>query len=265
MTASRNYALLTGASSGIGLALAEVMAAAGHNLILVARREEKLRAIAEELQQRHGNTVVVHAADLSENAGADELYRRIQSEGLHVDILVNNAGRGNAGLFASQDVQHMRGTLELNMTTLTILSRLLISDMLTRGQGRVLNIASVAGFMPGPGFAVYHATKAYVLSLSEALHEELKGSGVSVTVSCPGPTESEFHDQAHTHDLKNFDLVAFMTAEKVAEQAYRAMMAGNPIVVHGVLNRALAASPKWMPRRWVPRLVHRLMKLEPSA
>jgi len=260
-----SYALVTGASSGIGLAIARTLAGLGHNLILVARRESRLQAIAEELRGQCGVDVIIQTADLSRVDAAEQLFQTLQNQKREVEILVNNAGRGNAGLFALQDPENMRGTLELNMVSLTLLTRLFADQMLSRGRGRILNIASVAAFMPGPGFAVYHATKAFVLSLSEALHTELNGSGVTVTASCPGPTDSEFHDQAHTHDLKNFDTVAFMSAETVAEQACKAMLAGESVVVHGALNKALAASPRWLPRKWVPRIVHRVMRLEPKT
>jgi len=252
------YTLITGASSGIGLALAEQFARKKHNLILVARRKQKLDAVAKKLSH-HGVKVKVISADLSLPGGAELLFKQVEKQNLHVDTLVNNAGRGNSGEFCDQEVDHMQGTLELNMTSLTVLTRLFIPKMKQRRSGRILNIASIAGFMPGPGFAVYHATKAYVLSLTEALNIELQGLGISVTASCPGPTESEFHQQADTLDLKGFKMFSLMPAKKVAEEAYAAMNARRPIVVHGILNQALATSPKLLPRNWVPRIVKTFM------
>jgi short-subunit dehydrogenase len=242
-----NYTLITGASSGIGLALAKHFASKQHNLVLVARREDKLKEIANELKSG-GIKVEIITADLANNQGAEELYQKTKELKLNVDILVNNAGRGNLGEFSEQGVDHMKGTMELNMISLTVLSRLFIEDMKKRKHGHVLNIASIAGFMPGPGFAVYHATKAFVLSLSEALNAELSGTGVTVTASCPGPTESEFHQQADTDSLKSANLISYMTAEQVAEEAYNAMKSGKAIIIHGLINKAFAATPRLIPR-----------------
>jgi len=252
MTAT--YTLVTGASSGIGLAFATEFAQQKHNLILVARREHILQKIAQELETKDVSVEVV-PADLAATGGAEALFREVESRGLQVDILVNNAGRGNTSKFCEQNVQHMRGTQELNMISLTLLSRLFISKMEANGYGRVINVASTAAFMPAPGFAVYHASKAYVLSLSEALNIELKGTGVSVTASCPGLTESEFHVHADFVNVKGFDKIPQMPARQVAQEAYAAMMAGRSLVLHGYLNKALATLPKLIPRRWVPYLV----------
>lgn len=257
-----SYALITGASSGIGRALAFELASHGHPLILVARREAMLRELEEALHLRYGTKTQVFTADLSVQEGAQKLYQQVSDAGLCVGILVNNAGRGNAGMFAEQAADEMHATIELNVQSLTTLTRLFLPSMQARGTGKILNLASVAGFLPGPGFAVYHATKAFVLSLSEALNTELRGSGVSVTASCPGPTESEFHEKANTFKLKHFDLVAMMSAEKVAAQAYEAMMRGDSFVVHGMMNRMLSSSPKLLPRRWVPGIVGRIMRWE---
>jgi len=253
-----SYALVTGASSGIGLAIARELARNKHNLILVARRQAKLEQLAQSLASE-GVAVEVIAADLLVEGGAEALFEQVESKGLMVDVLVNNAGRGNAGQFADQKLQHMRGTLALNIDALTTLSRLFLTGMLKRKQGRILNVASVAGFMPGPGFAVYHASKAYVLSLSEALNAELKGTGVTVTASCPGPTESEFHDHADTRSVKGFELLSMMSADEVAREAYVAMMEGQSFYVHGGLNKVMTSSPRFLPRRWLVSVVRRLM------
>lgn len=252
------YTLITGASSGIGLALAKTFAREKHNLILVARREDKLKALAEELRKT-GVLVEVIPADLGNAEGAEKLFKQVMDKALEVDILVNNAGRGNAGEFVDQSADEMLGTIELNMTSLTLLSRLFLGPMKARGKGHILNIASVAGFMPGPGMALYHATKAFVLSLSEALNAELSGSGISVTASCPGPTESEFHGHADTLSLKSFKILHMMSAEQVAKEAYDAMTARKSFIVHGVMNRLMVTSPKLMPRRAVARIVKTLM------
>ncbi len=256
------YTLITGASSGIGLALAECFATKRHKLILVARREARLLKLAEGLRTEHGVDVQVFAHDLLADSGPEELFQRIVASGLLVDTLVNNAGRGEAIAFSAQSMDSIKNTMSLNMTALTVLSRLFLDAMLAQGEGRILNIASVAGFMPGPGLAVYHATKAYVLSFSEALNVECQGRGVSVTASCPGPTESEFHQHAKTRELKNFDRFGLMPAERVAKQAYEATMAGESVVVHGQLNQLLTLSPKLLPRKWVPRIVAKIMSRE---
>jgi len=253
-----SYTLITGASSGIGLALAKQFASQKHNLILVARRKTKLTEAAT-LLRKEGIKVQIFTADLATTDGAQTLYQEIKDKKLCVDTLVNNAGRGNAGEFCDQDYVQMQGTMQLNMASMTVLTRLFLDDMKHAKHGYILNIASVAAFMPGPGFAIYHATKAFVLSLSEALHNELEGTGISVTASCPGPTESEFHQHADTADLKPFKLISLMTAEQVAQEAYQAMKERKPFVIHGLMNQVMTSTPKILPRKFVTALVRKLM------
>lgn len=252
--------LITGASSGIGLALAHEFSRRGRDLILVARRLEQLEALAGTLKRANGTAVSCIPLDLAGPNAARVLFDEIASRNGVVDTLVNNAGRGDFGAFAEQDWQRDEETIRLNVSVLTSLCHLAIPGMLERGQGRILNVASIAGFMPGPNLAVYHATKAYVLSLSRALHAELAGRGVTVTASCPGPTASEFFEKAGTQTLKALDYIKLMPAETVARQAVDALEKGQPVVVHGLLNRLMAESPRLLPQSWVAPIVRTFMK-----
>ncbi|MFY0576905.1 SDR family NAD(P)-dependent oxidoreductase [Cystobacter fuscus] len=189
---TRPYALVTGASSGIGRELAVVLAREGHALVLVARRTEPLRALAEQLERAQGTPCVVVGADLGTPEGVAEVVREVEARGLGIEVLVNNAGFGLAGPVASLPAESQLGMIDLNIRALTALTRAFLPGMVARGRGYVLNVASTAAFLPGPLMAVYFASKAYVLSLSNALHEELRGQGVRVTALCPGYTETEF-------------------------------------------------------------------------
>ncbi|WLQ11281.1 SDR family oxidoreductase [Hahella aquimaris] len=257
---SAKTVLITGASSGIGLALARVFARNGWNLALVARRSDNLERLATELKEKYGADSQCIGFDLTADNAARALYDEVRFRNLRIDCLVNNAGRGYFGSFIERDYQLEEETIYLNVTVLTSLCKLFGRDMVEQGGGRILNIASIAGFMPGPNFAVYHATKAYVLSLSRAIHAELKSQGVTVTASCPGPTETEFFDKAGTGVLKAMEYIRRMPAEKVAEQAYEAMMKGKPVVVHGMLNKVMVESPRLVPKSWVAPVVKSLMR-----
>ena len=232
-------ALVTGASSGIGRELARVHAGFGGDLILVARGEEALNELAAELRDRHGVTVEVVPRDLAVPNAAAGLWEEIRRRGLTVDVLVNNAGFGLHGPFAEQDADRLSAMLRLNVLTLTDLTRLALPPMLARGRGRVLNLASVAAFVPGPLLAVYYASKAYVLSLSEALAEEVNGTGVTVTALCPGATETDFKNRADMGGVAAFEKTA-VPAAPVARAGYRAMLEGKPVFVYGAANKFLA-------------------------
>ncbi len=248
-------ALITGASSGIGLELGRQFAAGKHDLVLVARSRDKLQALADRLQQEFGIKVDVIAMDLATEDAAAALYATLQQQNLQVDYLVNNAGFGNNIMFAEMQSEDALQMIQLNISTLTHLTRLLLPGMLARRHGRVLNIASTAAFMPGPTQAVYFATKAYVLSFSEALADELAGSGVTVTVYCPGPTHTGFADRAHMSEAPMFKLNA-MSAEVVARGAYRAMMRGQSMAIAGLFNNLLIFSTRLTPR-WLVRKITR--------
>jgi short-subunit dehydrogenase len=193
-------ALVTGASAGIGLALAERFAAEGHDVVLVARREGRLQEVADDLEAAHGVTAHVVPADLVDRAARDALYEAVTERGIEVDYLVNNAGVGTQGRFTDIDLDRDLGLIELNVTAPTHLAKLFVRDMVERGHGGVLTVASTAAFQPGPYMATYYASKAYELSFSQGIHEELRGDGVTATVLCSGPVATEFQERADMTD-----------------------------------------------------------------
>jgi short-subunit dehydrogenase len=249
----KHAALITGASGGIGLELAKLCAKDGHNLVLVARRKEVLEKEAVTLREVHGIEVQTIAADLSEPNAAQNIWQEA-SVLYDIDILINNAGVGLYGDFASTDVQKEAVMMQLNMVCLTQLAKLALPAMLARKNGKILNIASVAAFMPGPLMAVYYATKAYVLSLSEALAEETRNSGVSVTALCPGPTATGFDKKANLGTSALFTN-RLMTAEKVAATGYKGLMKGKAIVVPGLRQKIMVCLIRLSPRVLVRRVV----------
>jgi short-subunit dehydrogenase len=192
----KKTALITGASGGIGLDLARLFAEGGYDVVLVARTESKLKELATELASKHGVSARAVAADLADPAAPAQLMERLKAEGVQVDVLVNNAGYGGYGTFAETELDAELKMIQLNISALTALSKAVLPGMLARKSGRILNVASTAAFQPGPLMAVYYATKAYVLSFSEALANETKGTGVTVTCLCPGPTKTGFQQQA---------------------------------------------------------------------
>jgi short-subunit dehydrogenase len=255
-TRGTTTALITGASMGIGLELAKVFAENGHSLVLVARSEEKLKALAAEIEARHGVTVRVVPADLSGTEAADRVFETITSAGIVVDYLVNNAGFGTAGPFLDTEVGRELEMVRVNVLALTHLTHLFGRAMVARGaRGGILNIASTAGFLPGPNMAVYYATKAYVVSFSEALAEELRSTGVVVTAYCPGPVATEFARTAGNAESVLFKRFAVATPRSVAAGAYRALIKGRVVAVHGLLNWLGIESLRFSPRALVRRLV----------
>ncbi|MCP5206788.1 MAG: SDR family oxidoreductase [Hahellaceae bacterium] len=252
--------LITGASSGIGYAIAKRFASEGYAVVLVARRKEKLDAVAKELKQKYATPVTTISHDLSAHNAARTLYTKMGELNINVDVLVNNAGRGHYGQCIDLDVEMEEETIALNVTALTSLSKLFGKAMASRHQGHIINIASIAAFIPGPGMAVYNASKAFVLSFSEALHEELRASGVGVTASCPGPTESEFFELAGTDKMDNLKYAQMMSADVVADEIYKAMIKNKSFVVHGASNKLVTMLPRTMPRTLVARMVKALMK-----
>jgi hypothetical protein len=238
-------ALITGASAGIGRELARCFAADGHDLVLVARRLPELQALCAELEQRHPIKARAVACDLGSPSALAELLGEVR--GLELAYLVNNAGFGTCGSFAELAAEREAAMVELNVSAVLRLTRAVLPQMLARRSGRILNLGSTAGFQPGPYMATYYATKAFVNSFSEALTYELRGTGVSVTLSCPGPTETEFGDVSGVNKTRLFKLGA-APAASVAKQAYRAMLRGRPVVVHGLLNwlgvQLLRVSPR---------------------
>jgi hypothetical protein len=236
---SPKYALITGASEGIGLELARLMASEGWNLILVARREAILREISTELFRRHSVICEAIAADLAIPASPERIHHITQAKGLKIDALINNAGFGYYGFFQEQNIDRLAAMVEVNITALMRLTRLFLPDMLARGSGMIMNIASTASYQPVPLSGVYAATKAFVLSWSLALAEELKGTGVTVTTVCPGVTRTGFQKAAGADYLERAR-GRVMTAEEVAQIGYRAMMKGKRLVVAGLHNKMMA-------------------------
>lgn len=254
-TSSRPLALVTGASGGIGLHIATELAALGHDLVLVARGQRALDELAQALSQRHGIQAHVRALDLSLPDAADQLTAWLQAQALPVDVLVNNAGFGLYGPHAQADLAEEQQMIQVNITTLTRLTKLLLPGMLSRRRGQVMNVASTASFQPGPYMAVYYATKAYVLSYSEALAEELRGTGVTVTALCPGPTTSGFQDKAAMHDSALVKGRRLPTSAEVAAYGVKAMRRGQRVAIHGCMNWLMAQSVRFTPRALVTRVV----------
>ncbi len=251
---SRPVALVTGGSGGIGLELARVLADDGHDLVLVARGQAALERAAEELRAG-GAAAHVVAADLASPAAPGEVARAVEALGLEVEVLVNNAGFAAWGPFAEADPGATRGMVDLNAAALTDLTHIFVKPMLARGRGRILNVASTAAFQPGPGVAVYYATKAYVLSLSVALSVELEGTGVTVTALCPGPTRTGFADRAGAGGSRLFHRGRGDDPAAVARSGYAAMKRGEAIHVTGLMNRIGAVGTRLFTRRFTARVV----------
>src|SRR6266850_2888803 len=250
-------ALITGASAGLGAEYAKLFAADKHDLILVARRRDRLETLARELTASQGVKARVVPADLGAADGATRVIEEVTRLGVDVDFLVNNAGFGTSGAFAELELARQLEMIQVNVTSLVTLTRAFLPAMLARRQGRILNVGSTAGFPPGPGMAVYYATKAFVNSFTEALAFELRGTGATATVSCPGATATEFGRVAGNGKSRLFKRGS-MAAPLVAEAAYRAMLAGKVSVVHGVRNKVLIQSQRLAPRAAVRAIAARL-------
>ena len=248
-------ALITGASAGIGAELARLFARDGWELVLVARSRDGLEKVGRELAQTHGTRCHVVPADLADPAAPQAIYDAVQALGVEVSALVNNAGFGLLGTFVDTgrepptDLGRELEMLQVNVVALTHLSKLFLPAMVKRGRGYLMNVASTAAFQPGPLMAVYYASKAYVLSFSEALSVELAGTGVTATALCPGPTRTEFQAAAKMESSRLFRAPHVMTAADVAEAGYNAMRAGKSSIVTGAVNRVMAAGTRFIPRR----------------
>jgi hypothetical protein len=242
-------ALITGASGGIGYELAKLFAHDHHNLILVARSGDKLAQVAAELRAQNV-TVKTIAIDLTAPPAPKSLFDQLQSEGVSVDILINNAGFGAFGEFVQMSNEEILGQIQLNIIALTELTRLFLPPMLARRSGRIMNVASTAGFQPGPLMAVYYATKAYVISFSEALANEVRNSGVTVTCFCPGATHTGFAKRAGNDESRLFKRFG-MNVEKVALDGFRAVMEGRGLAISGLHNWLIAQSTRFAPRKMV--------------
>ena len=253
-------ALITGASGGIGEELARLLAAAHVDLVLVARSAGKLAALATGLAQAHGINTHVVAQDLAAPDAVDTIARELDQRGLSIDVLINNAGFGTYGLFAETPAAEEAQMLQVNVCALTWLTKRLLPPMLARRHGRIMNVASTAAFQPGPLMAVYYASKAYVLSFSEALSNETAGTGVTVTCLCPGPTTTGFQDRARMRESKLLSSLSLATAAEVARAGLDGMMAGKAIVVPGITNKIGVQVVRFAPRAAVRRAVRSIQE-----
>ncbi len=254
MTAPARTALITGASSGIGYELAKQFAQAGYHLVLVARSADVLRRISEEWSRTYRLSVTPLVYDLAQPSAPEAIVRALAQDGITVDVLVNNAGFGTYGKFADSDPAQELGMIQVNITALTHLTRLLLPGMIQRRRGRILNVASTAAFQPGPLMAVYYASKAYVVSFSQALANDLRGTGVTVTALCPGPTATKFSARAGVVGTRVFH-GGTMSAEAVARAGFCGLMRGQAVVIPGWRNAMLAHLARWLPPSFVVRLV----------
>lgn len=251
MNTGQPTVLITGASSGIGLELARLFAKDKSSLVLVARRGDRLSQIAADLSMEFGISIKTIAADLTRPEAPGGILEELKQAGIVIEILVNNAGFGQYGTFADVDWKESLGQIQLNITALTYLTKLFLPSMLGRRSGRIMNVASTAGFQAGPGMAVYYATKAYVISFSEALAHELKGTGVKVTCFCPGPTDTDFKSRAQIEHSRLFKQVGPMDAGTVARDGYIALMQGRTLAISGFRNWLVAESVRFAPRKMV--------------
>ncbi|MEW6618370.1 MAG: SDR family oxidoreductase [bacterium] len=251
---NKKTALITGASSGIGCELSRLFAQEGYNLVLVARDEQRLNQRANELRKTFGVLIKVLPKDLSTLTSAKEIFDELQQESIQIDILVNNAGFNVYGPFSETDIKKELQMIQVSIVSSTQLIKLFLPEMLKHGYGRILNIGSTGSFVPGPLNAVYCAAKSYILSLSEALAEELEGSGVTVTTLCPGPTRTEFPKRAQIEGINLFR-GPVMEVSTVAKTGYRALMRGKRVVVCGFYNKAQIFLTRFTPRKVVAKIV----------
>jgi len=242
-------ALITGASGGIGLALANTFAKNGYGLVLIARNQQKLDAVKNDLESKYKVRVKTLAKDLGQREAAQEIFNQLNSENIEIDTLVNNAGFAEYGEFASVPSDKQLAMVNLNIYTLTALTSLFLPSMLSRTSGKILNVASTAAFQPGPYMAVYYASKAYVLSFSEALRAELKNLGIAVTALCPGPTKTDFAANSELSRSRLLKYAQSMSAERVAEAAFSGLVKNKAVVIPGFVNKFLAFGTRLMPRK----------------
>ena len=250
--------LITGATGGIGLEFVKIFASKGASLLLIARNELKLRSMCEKLRAR-GLEADYVACDLSDPDVPAKIAAHAKREGLAVDILINNAGFGDYGPFAEADLRKQLDMIDLNVRALTEMTGLFLPGMIARGSGRILNVGSIASFEPGPMMSVYYATKAYVLSFSEAIARELKGTGVTVTCLCPGPTNTGFTAGAGMQE-RFADIFRLTGPASVAAYGYKALMRGQAVAIHGLPSKIGAFGVRFLPREAVRNLVYLLQK-----
>jgi len=250
--------LITGASSGLGERFARLAAADTSDVVLVARTAEKLNTLGERLTREHGVRAIVIPRDLSDPASAESIVSELGDRGVQIDVLINNAGFGTWGPFVETSPDEEHRMITVNILSLTLLTKRLLPGMVARRRGRVMNVASTAAFQPGPLMAVYYASKAYVLSLSEALANEVEGTGVTITCLCPGPTATGFQARAQMGRSRLFRAMSVMDADRVAREGYDGMNAGRAVVIPGLMNKVTAQANRITPRAVVRKIVRRL-------
>ncbi|RIV10476.1 SDR family NAD(P)-dependent oxidoreductase [Priestia flexa] len=257
----KGYALITGASGGIGRQLAYHFAEDGYSLVLVARSKEKLEELKKELENNYSISVLISIKDLSKQEEALKLYDEIKQQRITVQFLVNNAGFGLYGTFIETSWAEEADMIDLNIKTLTYLTKLFLPEMVERNEGRILNIASVASFLPGPLMAVYYATKAYVLSFTEALENELKDTNITISALCPGPTKTGFSDRANLSSSKLFESGA-LHVEDVAKVGYEQFMRGKTIIIPGAKFKVATMLPRFFPRKLITKVVRSMQEVK---
>jgi len=251
-------ALVTGASGGIGYEFAKVLASQKYNLVLIARNVDKLFEIKQKFEDDYKVKVMIVPVDLTIPMVSEQLFHELDTKKIQIDVLINNAGIGDYGKFSQTDWKKEDQLIQLNIVSLTHLTKFFMKGMIERGSGRIVNVASTAGFLPGPIMSVYFATKAYVISFSQAIACELKGTGVTVTTLCPGPTESGFQTASYMGDSKIVKVRKMATSEEVAQYGYKAMMRGQSVAIHGKLNNFLVfAAQRILPRSAVVNMVRK--------
>lgn len=258
-TTNNRYALITGATQGIGYELAKLFAEDGYNLILVSRTEEDLKQRAASFSAQYGIQATYVVKDLFQPNAAFELYDEVNRKGLLVDVLVNDAGQGQYGLFAEADIRRLLDIIQLNVSSLTVLTHLFLKDMVARNEGKILQLASIASQLPGPWQAVYHATKAYVLSFTEALISELKDSAVTITALQPGATDTDFFNKADMQESKILD-TKLSDPAKVAKDGYEALMSGDDKVISGMKNKVMVGMSNVMPESVVAEQMNKMQQ-----
>jgi uncharacterized protein len=256
----KQTALITGASSGIGMELARTFAREGHNLLITARRKERLESLKKELEETFRVNVITYPTDLAEADSPQKLFDFTQKHSLSVIFLVNNAGVGDYGFFHKSDWNRQSAIIDLNIRTLTHLTHLFLPSMVERERAYILNVASTAAFQPGPFLSVYYASKNYVLAFGEAIANELKDTGVTVTTLCPGPTESEFQKLANMEKSKLFDRLPVTTSRQVAEYGYKTMLKGKRVAIYGTLNKIAPKIVSLFPRNFVTAVVRKIQE-----
>jgi len=250
----KKTALITGSTSGIGFELAYIHARQEGNLVLIARSKDKLEQIKKDLESNYKINVYIIEKDLSLKDSAKDVYDELVKNKITVDYLINNAGFGDYGFFNDADWGKLERMINLNITALTHLTKLFLKDMIKRGDGKIMNVASTAAFQSGPTMAVYFATKAYVLSFSEAINNEVQNSGVTVTVLCPGATQSGFQAAASQQESRMVKGRKLISSKAVAEFGYNAMLKGKAVAIQGILNYLVANSIRFFPRSMVVKL-----------